>query len=599
MQDGDPKHIGPYRVIGLLGAGGMGRVYLGHRDDGVTAAVKVINEELAQDAAFRERFRREVVATKAVTGRYVAAVIDYDIEGEQPWLATEYVPAPSLHTVIVKRGPLDAASVRTAGARLAEALAAIHAAGLVHRDVKPGNILISDEGPRLIDFGIARGAAVTTLTQTGAQLGTPQYMAPEQLRGRSRVGPAADVFALGLVLAFAVTGEHPFGQDDSYGIGFRIVYEDPQLDGVPGELATIIGRCLAKQPEDRPTPEQLAAALRGEAELGPATRPETPPRGVAAAGAEADEGEEERGAGTEPADRAGAVVAVVTDTAAPAGGAAPADGGDAPDTEGGAGGGTTARPGPLPAGYGNGREPERGPRRRVLAASAAAGAVALVVLLAVALDDGGGHAAAQGPGSQGTPRSSASSGSTPPATGGTPSGTPSGGSGSPSPSHPSASAGAPGKSAGATPPGSSAGSTGGSTGGSPNGSSGGSSGGSAGGGTAGSTTPTHSSAPTPPPPAAGRPPGNMPGFKYTYNEYCFGACSMPLTVSWSAESGATSYDIHYTNSNGSVNTIYSTGGTSYVIDGPYSGDNICVSVRAANSYGASAWTASYCGAVPY
>ncbi len=617
VQDGDPKHIGPYQVIGLLGAGGMGRVYLGHRDDGVTAAVKVINEELAQDTAFRERFRREVVATKAVTGPYVAAVIDYDVESEQPWLATEYVPAPSMHTVITKRGPLDAASVRTAGARLAEALTAIHAAGLVHRDVKPGNILLSDVGPKLIDFGIARGAAVTTLTQTGAVLGTPQYMAPEQLRGRARVGPAADVFALGLVLAFAVTGEHPFGQDDSYGIGFRIVYEEPQLDLVQDELAAIIRRCLAKQPEDRPTPEELAAALRAEEpdqEPVPVPVPvpvpaaRTLPEGGAAAEEAgekeaADPGGRAAGAGAVAGAAAGAVVAVVTD---------PADEGDVPDTEGGAGGGTTTRTGPLPAGGGSGGEVERGPRRRMLAASAAAGAVALVVLLAVTLEDGGSHAAAQGPGGQGTPRSSASAGSTPSATGGTPGG----GSGSPSPSRPSASGGAPGRSAGAKPPGSSAGATGGSNpgsnggstsgsnGGSSNGSSGGSSGGSNGGGsngggTSGSSAPTHGSTPTTPPPAAGRPPGNMAGFKALYNEYCFGACSMPLTVSWSAESGATSYDIHYTDSNGSVDTVYSTGGTSYTIDGPYSGDNICVSVRAANAYGASAWTPSYCGTTPY
>ena len=629
VQDGDPEHIGPYRVIGLLGAGGMGRVYLGHRDDGVTAAVKVINEELAQDAAFRERFRREVLATKAVTGRHVAAVIDYDVESEQPWLATEYVPAPSLHTVIVKRGPLDAASVRSTGAHLAEALAAIHAAGLVHRDVKPGNILLSGEGPRLIDFGIARGTAVTTLTQTGAVLGTPQYMAPEQLRGRSRVGPAADVFALGLVLAFAVTGEHPFGQDDSYGIGFRIVYEEPQLDLVPDDLARIIRHCLAKQPEDRPTPEELAAALREEAGscLGPvpATRPEPLPEGGAAAEEEQKRDEEDKA----PSD-AGAVVAVVTDPAdpvAPLAPAAPANppgpaapaGGDVPAAGGETRDGTTVRPRLLPAGHEGGHEPERGPRRRILAASAAAGAVALVVLLAVTLDDGGNHAAAQSPGSQGTPRSSASTGSTPTATGGTTSGS----SGSPAPSRPSASSGgSPGRSAGATPPGgttgganpgSSAGTNGGTNsgtnGGANNGSaggtagsSGGSSNGSTSGGAPGSSTPTHGSAPThsaPTTPAAGRPPGNMTGFNALYNESCFGACSMPLTVSWSAESGATGYDIHYTDSNGNVNTVYSTGGTSYVIDGPYSGDDICVSVRAANAYGASAWTPSYCGTTPY
>ncbi|MFD0574717.1 serine/threonine-protein kinase [Kitasatospora gansuensis] len=260
LQDGDPRRVGPYELLGVLGAGGMGRVYLGRLGE-VLVAVKVINEELTQNGDFIARFRREVTATRAMSGPYFAAIVDHDVDAEQPWLATEYVPGPTLNAVIAEHGPLDVVSVRALGVRLAQALGAIHAAGLVHRDVKPGNILLGADGPRLIDFGIARGAAVTTLTQTGVVLGTPQFMAPEQLQVRGRVTAAADVFALGLVLAFAATGEHPFGQTDSFAFGFRIVHEEPDLEQVPADLAGAVRRCLAKDPGERPTPGQLGAML--------------------------------------------------------------------------------------------------------------------------------------------------------------------------------------------------------------------------------------------------------------------------------------------------------------------------------------------------
>ena len=586
MQAGDPTQIGPYKVIGLLGAGGMGRVYLGHRDDGVTAAVKVINEELAQDESFRARFRREVVATRAVTGRYVAAVIDYDVDAEQPWLATEYVPSPSLHTVIVKRGPLDTASVREAGAHLAEALAAIHSAGLVHRDVKPGNILLSDEGPRLIDFGIARGSAVTTLTQTGAVLGTPQYMAPEQLHGRTQVGPAADIFALGLVLAFAATGHHPFGEDDSHGISFRIVYEEPRLETVPDELVGILRRCLAKEPEDRPTPSALATALRGtdatqdlvaagapdqEPDQQPDNRPTPDEAAVAPLHAEATHDLVVPAAATPDAEAthdAVVAAAVVPDSGTPtAGSELSAE--------------KTAGPEPAaPPERETGRGTERGPSRRVLAVAAAAGALVLSLILVVALGVEGTPAATKGLGRTGTPRSSTSATTTP-----TASASATRGSSSSTPARPKSPTGSP---SGATR------------------------------GTPGGATPSYTPAAPPTEPAttrttappskpttapvrtpAGSPPPNMTGFDANFNDSCIGSCNMPLTLTWSAVARATYYDIRYTNSTRGGDATYSTGGTGYTIDGPVSGDNVCVSMRAGNAYGASAWTQAFCGMAPY
>ena len=264
----DPRQVGPYQLIGLLGQGGMGRVYLGRGGragpDGL-AAVKVVHADLARDPEFRRRLLREVEAMRKANSLnvpHIAVLIDADIEAVQPWLATEYVPGPSLHSRVQGEGPVSAEAVRALGAALAEALAAIHAAGMVHRDVKPGNILMADDGPKLIDFGIALDAAASTMTRTGFVLGTPSAMAPEQIEGRrGQVGPAADVFALGAVLAFAATGEYPFGDGNLQALSYRVVHEEPHLEGVGHDLRPLILRCLAKDPADRPAAVEVAVSL--------------------------------------------------------------------------------------------------------------------------------------------------------------------------------------------------------------------------------------------------------------------------------------------------------------------------------------------------
>src|SRR5437773_1275053 len=210
LQPGDPQLIGPYRLRGRLGAGGMGRVYLGLSPGGRSVAVKVIRADLAQDAEFRARFRREVAVARTVSGLFTAPVIDADVEGPVPWLATAYVPGPSLADAVTEHGPLPAASVLALARGLAEALSAIHAAGVVHRDLKPANVLLAGDGPRVIDFGISRAVEASALTHIGLVVGSPGFMSPEQAEGRE-VGSPSDIFSLGAVLAFAATGRGPFG----------------------------------------------------------------------------------------------------------------------------------------------------------------------------------------------------------------------------------------------------------------------------------------------------------------------------------------------------------------------------------------------------
>ena len=210
LQPGEPELIGPYRVRGRLGTGGMGRVYLGLSPGGRSVAVKVIRADLAQDAEFRARFRREVAVARKVSGLFTAPVIDADVDGPVPWLATAYVPGPSLADAVSEHGPLPAASVLALARGLAEGLSAIHAAGVVHRDLKPANVLLAEDGPRVIDFGISRAVEASALTHTGLVVGSPGFMSPEQAEGRE-VGPPSDIFSLGAVLAFAATGQGPFG----------------------------------------------------------------------------------------------------------------------------------------------------------------------------------------------------------------------------------------------------------------------------------------------------------------------------------------------------------------------------------------------------
>ncbi|WP_329209619.1 ABC transporter substrate-binding protein [Streptomyces sp. NBC_01693] len=261
----DPRTVGEYRTLVRLGAGGMGVVYLARSPGGGLAAVKVIRAEHAADPAFRARFRREAEAARRVTGPWVVPVTGADTEAREPWLATAFVPGPSLAEAVDAQGPLPVGTVRALGVRLAGALAAVHGAGLVHRDVKPGNVLLALDGPRLIDFGIARHDGATALTATGAVIGTPGYLAPEQASA-GESGPAGDVFSLGCVLAYAATGRRPFGSGPAAGVLFRTVHEDPDLQDLPGELLGTVTACLAKDPADRPTAVQAAAHLAGSGE---------------------------------------------------------------------------------------------------------------------------------------------------------------------------------------------------------------------------------------------------------------------------------------------------------------------------------------------
>ncbi|MBB5122857.1 serine/threonine protein kinase [Streptomyces eurocidicus] len=258
----DPQVIGAYRLLGRLGAGGMGRVYLGRSAGGRTVAVKVVHPHYALDEQFRARFRREVRAARRVGGSWTAPVLDADPEAAVPWVATGYVAGPSLTEAVQETGPQPEPTVRALGAGLAEALAAVHALGLVHRDVKPANVLLALDGPRLIDFGIARATdATAALTATGASIGSPGYMAPEQILGQEVTG-AADVFSLGAVLAYAASGEPPFPGDSSAALLYRVVHEPPVLGpGLTGELRALVEECLAKAPGERPAPAELAARL--------------------------------------------------------------------------------------------------------------------------------------------------------------------------------------------------------------------------------------------------------------------------------------------------------------------------------------------------
>ncbi|WP_344345626.1 serine/threonine-protein kinase, partial [Kitasatospora putterlickiae] len=261
----DPRQVGEYRLLRLLGAGGMGRVYLGRTTGGRTVAVKVVRHDLAGDAEFRARFRQEVAAARRVGGAWTAPVLDADTEGGHPWVATGYVAGPALTTAVRDFGPLPGPAVRTLGVGLAEALAHVHGLGLVHRDVKPSNVLLTLDGPRLIDFGIARALDTTTaLTQSGQVFGSPGFMSPEQAHGLP-AGPASDVFSLGAVLAYAATGTMPFGSGVSAPVLlYRVLHEEPDLAGLSGPLESLVRDCLAKDPSARPTPARLRERLDGD-----------------------------------------------------------------------------------------------------------------------------------------------------------------------------------------------------------------------------------------------------------------------------------------------------------------------------------------------
>ncbi|MFD6279291.1 serine/threonine-protein kinase [Streptomyces sp. NPDC060209] len=275
LSSGDPQRIGSYRLLGRLGAGGMGQVFLARSDRGRTVAIKLVRPELAEQQHFRDRFRAEVQAARKVGGSWTAPVLDAGVDAAVPWVATGYVAGPSLHGIVSGRrgaladsgayGPLPERSVRILGAGLAGALQDIHRAGLIHRDLKPSNVLVTIDGPRVIDFGIARALDTVTdggLTRTGAMIGSPGFMSPEQVRGE-RVTTACDVFCLGSVLAYAATGRLPFGVADSgvHALLFRIAQEDPDLTGVPVDLVELIRDCLTKDPAARPSTDTVLERL--------------------------------------------------------------------------------------------------------------------------------------------------------------------------------------------------------------------------------------------------------------------------------------------------------------------------------------------------
>jgi serine/threonine protein kinase len=274
----DPVTVGPYRLIGRLGRGGMGRVYLARSPGGRTVAVKVIRPEFAANREFRARFAREVAAVRNVSGVFTAAVIDADPEAKLPWLATAYVPGPSLAEAVETRGPLPVLSVLRLAAGLAEGLQAIHAVGLVHRDLKPSNVLLAPDGPRLIDFGIAAAREASKLTRVGEVIGSPGFFSPEHALGEV-VDASSDVFSLGAVLAFAATGEGPFGEGSMPAVVHRVVYSPPALSRLPSDLLPLIIGCLAKKRADRPSTSELLARLSGSVAV---AAPPWPPVSAAA-----------------------------------------------------------------------------------------------------------------------------------------------------------------------------------------------------------------------------------------------------------------------------------------------------------------------------
>ncbi|MGW2304611.1 protein kinase domain-containing protein [Streptomyces sp. NPDC001809] len=275
-----PRLVGPYRLLARLGEGGMGEVHLACRADAPTAdphrmiAVKTVRGDLEVDGDFRTRFRREIAAARTVDGPGVARLVDADPDAASPWLATEYVPGPSLAEAVARSGPLPVATVRALGSALASALSEVHRVKVLHRDLKPANVLLGRAGPKLIDFGIAQAFEATALTSTGLVVGSPGFMSPEHLAGSRAVVPASDVFCLGAVLAFAASGRGPFQDDEMAAVVYRIIRADADLTGVPEELRPVVERCLRLDPAERPTAAEMASLLGGGADTGTLPRPD-------------------------------------------------------------------------------------------------------------------------------------------------------------------------------------------------------------------------------------------------------------------------------------------------------------------------------------
>ncbi|MFE9922067.1 serine/threonine-protein kinase [Streptomyces sp. NPDC005774] len=321
-----PEYAGHYRLDSCLGSGGMGVVHLARSTSGLKLAVKVVHAELARDREFRGRFRQEVAAARRVSGAFTAPVVDADPEAARPWMATLFIPGPTLAQHVKRNGPMSPPQLRRLMAGLAEGLRDIHRVGVVHRDLKPSNVLLAEDGPKVIDFGISRPKDSELRTETGKLIGTPPFMAPEQFRRPREVGPSADIFALGSLLVHAATGRGPFDSDSPYVVAYQVVHDEPDLTGVPDGLAPLVLSCLAKEPEDRPSPDELMRELRSvaatydtqafipvqRAEPGAEADPGAEARaGAGAASAGAVPGhqgvpEAEGGIGSEPANRPGA-----------------------------------------------------------------------------------------------------------------------------------------------------------------------------------------------------------------------------------------------------------------------------------------------------
>ncbi|MFD3518728.1 protein kinase [Streptomyces sp. NPDC058657] len=277
---GDPRSIGGHRIVDRLGTGGMGTVFLGRSPSGRQVAVKLVHEQYAADPVFRIRFRQEVAAARRVSGAFTAPVVDADPEAPRPWMATQFVPGPTLAEQLHRHGPLSGAELRKLALGLVEALRDIHRAGVVHRDLKPANVLMASDGPRVIDFGISRAADHQTLTATGHVMGTPPFMSPEQLSNPRTIGPPSDIFSLAALLVFAAVGRGPFDADSPYMTAYQVVHASPELGEVPEPLRDILEQCLAKAPEERPgldALEQLFLGMpEGNGEAQGPRRPEWP-----------------------------------------------------------------------------------------------------------------------------------------------------------------------------------------------------------------------------------------------------------------------------------------------------------------------------------
>jgi serine/threonine protein kinase len=262
LQPGDPGQVGVYRLLNRLGAGGMGQVYLGATPGGRLVAVKVIRTDITVDPDYRRRLGREVDAAKSVGGFHTAHVVDANPDADPPWMVTAFIAGPSLQAAVRDNGPLTVVAATALGAALAEGLTAIHGCGLLHRDLKPGNIIMATDGPRIIDFGIARPLGASTLTGRDVLVGTYSYMSPEQYRGNEELTPASDVFALGCVLAFAVTGRAPFSAQTTYQVMYNVLESEPDLADIgPGPFRGVVEQCLAKDRQRRPALADVLAEL--------------------------------------------------------------------------------------------------------------------------------------------------------------------------------------------------------------------------------------------------------------------------------------------------------------------------------------------------